>query len=122
MFVDAEIRYHFPIEVNIDDGEPVFLEQMLNGTSEFVRRGIAPNRPRNIDAIRASVRNAALTQGGEAWRAVTERGEVLCTYSVVDRAIELGANSVVTLHPLDQFWLAMARWQMAALLRCRSLG
>jgi hypothetical protein len=66
-----------------------------------------------MEAIRNFVRSVALAGHGEAWRAVTERGEVLCVYSVYDRADELrGTGSAITLHPLDQFWLAVARIQM----------
>ena len=50
--------------------------------------------------------------GSKAWRAGTERGEVLCAYSVYDLADELSGKPVITLHPRDQLCLAVARAQM----------
>ena len=42
--------------------------------------------------------------------AMTERGEVLCDFSVSDLAKELnGGKDCITMHPLDQFFLGVAR-------------
>ncbi|MGO8846427.1 MAG: hypothetical protein ACLQFI_14035 [Methylocella sp.] len=112
MFEDMEIGYHFPDEVYLDPGEPVILEKQLTGTSEFVKCGVAPNDARDMESVRAFVRHIALACEGEAWRAVTERGEVLCAYSVYDLAGELSGKPVVTLHPRDQLCLAVARARM----------
>ena len=109
MFDDLEIRYHFPDEIDLDPGEPVILEKQITGTAEFVTCDVAPNDVRDIESIRALVRRIALDRGGEAWRAVTKRGEILCVYSVFDLADELGAKPVITLDPLDQLSLAVAR-------------
>ena len=111
-FDDVEIRYHLPDEVDLDPCEPVILEKQLTGTSQFVQCGIAPNDARDMKSIRAFVRRVALARGGEAWRAVTERGEVLCAYSIYDLADELSGEPVITLHPRDQLRLAMARARM----------
>jgi hypothetical protein len=46
---------------------------------------------------------------GEAWRAVTERGELLCVFSVYDLAHEFSGKPIITLHPRDQLCLAAAR-------------
>lgn len=106
---DAKIRYHFPNKIELDAGERVVLEELLPGTSEFVERAVAPDNVRDMESIPAWVRSIALARGGEAWRAVTERGEILCAYSVGDLAKELGANPVITMHPRDQFYLLIAR-------------
>jgi hypothetical protein len=103
------IRYHFPDEVKLDVCEPIFLEKFQIGTPEFVQRETAPNNARDMASIRALVRSKALACGGEAWRVTTERGEVLCCYSVSDLARELGANTIITMQPRDQLCLAVAR-------------
>lgn len=112
MFDDVEIRYHFPDEVDLDRSEPVILEKLLMGTSEFVQCDVAPNDARDMRSIRALVRAVAVECGGEAWRAVTERGEVLCAYSVYDLADELTGKPVITMHPRDQLCLAVAGARM----------
>jgi hypothetical protein len=114
MFDDVEIRYHFPDEIELDPGEPVILEKLLPGGSEFVQCAVAPDNVRDIESIRALVRSTALDRGGEAWRAVTERGELLCVYSVNDLADELSGKPVMTMHPHDQLCLAVARLRMGA--------
>jgi len=112
MFAGPEIRYHFPYEVELDAYEPVILEKLQTGASKFVRCEVAPDDVRDMETIRAQVRSIALARGGEAWRAVTERGEVLCGYSVSDLAKELGAKTVITIDPRDQLCLAVARLRM----------
>ena len=112
MFDDAEIRYHFPNEIALGSGEPVILEKRLTGTSEFVQCHVAPNDARDMELIRAFVRHVALARGGETWRAVTERGEILFVFSVYDLADELSGKPVITLHPRDQLCLAVARARM----------
>jgi hypothetical protein len=112
MFDNMETRYHFPEEVDLDPDEPVILERQLPGTSEFVQCGETPIDSRDMESIHASVRNVALARGGEAWRAVTQRGEVLCAYSVYDLAREFSGKPVNTLHPFDQLCLAVARVRM----------
>jgi hypothetical protein len=106
------IRYHFPDEVKLDVCEPIFLEEFQIGAPEFAQRETAPNNVRDMASIRALVRSTALARGGEAWRATTERGEVLCCYSVTDLAKELGANTIITMLPHDQLCLAVARWRL----------
>ena len=114
MFDDAEIRYHLPDEVELDPHEHVMLEKLLPGRFEFAECAVAPDDVRDIKSIRALVRSTALARGGEAWRAATERGELLCVYSVSDLAEELSGGPVVTMHPRDQFCLAVARLRMGA--------
>ena len=107
------MRYHFPDEVELDAREPVIIQKLLTGTSEFVQCGVAPSDIRDMELIRAYVRSTAFARGGEAWRAVTEDGDMLCVYSVHDRADELrGTKSAITLHPRDQLCLAIARLQL----------
>jgi hypothetical protein len=65
-----------------------------------------------MESIRAYLRSTAFARGGE-WRAVTEDGDVLCGYSVNDRADELrGTKSAITWHPRGQICLAIARVQL----------
>jgi hypothetical protein len=118
MFDDLEIRYHFPDEIDLDPSEPVILEKLITGTSEFAKFAVAPNEARDIESIRTLVRRVALARGGEAWRAVTERGEILCAYSVEDLADELSGKPVISLHPLDQLCLAVARARMGVSVGC----
>ncbi len=92
MFDDVEIRWHFPEEVELDPREPVIIQKLVAGTSEFVKCGVAPDGVRDMDSIRAHVRSLALAQHGEAWRAVTQRGELLYVYSVL-RGHEWGFRS-----------------------------
>jgi len=82
------MRYHFPDEVELDPREPVIIQKLLTDTSEFVQCGVAPSDVRDMESIRAYLRSTAFARGGE-WRAVTEDGDVLCGYSVNDRADEL---------------------------------
>ena len=84
MFDEAEIRYHFPDEVELAPHEHVTLEKLLPNTLEFSEYAVAPDDVRDMKSIRALVRSTALARGGEAWRAVTKRGELLCVYSVSD--------------------------------------
>jgi hypothetical protein len=69
-----------------------------------------------MESIRAFVRRVALDRGGEAWRAVTEHGELLCVYSVNDLAEELSGKLVITMRPRDQLCLAVARLRMGVLI------
>ena len=89
MSKNLEIRYHFPREVELEADEPVVLERRLIGTSEFIRYGVAPNSARDMKSIRVILRDVALRHGGEAWRAITQRGEILCVFSAFDLAKEL---------------------------------
>ena len=119
MVDDAEIRHHFPNEIALGSGELVFCEKILSGpTVEWLRCDAVPEDVRDIESVRAFVRNIALARGGVAWRAVTERGEILCVFSVYDLADELSSKPVITLHPRDQLCLAAAQ----ALLNCSDGG
>jgi hypothetical protein len=109
MFDDREVRYHFPDEVELDPREPVIIQKLVTGTSEFVQVGVAPSDVRDMKAIRAYVRRIALTRGGEAWRAVTERGELLCIFSVYGLAHQLSGRNTIRLNDDDQYHLGVAR-------------
>ncbi len=65
-----------------------------------------------MESIRVLVRSTSLARGGEAWRAVTKRGELLCVYSVNDLAEELSSKPVITMQGRDQLCLAVARLRM----------
>jgi len=116
MLDSVEIRYHFPNEIDLELGEPVILEKKGTGAFEFVQCCVAPREVRDMESIRALVRSTALARGGEAWRAVTERGELLCAYSVGDLARELSGKPDITLHPRDQVCLVLARLRMGILV------
>jgi hypothetical protein len=106
----ALIRYHHYLdEIDLDPASPVIIEMTVSGECEFAQCGIAPDDVRNMDSILTLVRSVALAGDGEAWRAVTERREVLCDYSVYDVARELSGRSVITTHPHDQTCLAVAQ-------------
>jgi hypothetical protein len=111
MFDDDEkpIRYHFPEDFQLDPGERVFLDKIEPGTANWSRQSEIPEQAKTPELLQAYVRDVAITKGGEAWRAMTERGEVLCDYSVSDLAKELSGKECNTLHPLDQFFLGVAR-------------
>jgi hypothetical protein len=51
---------------DLDPREPVIIEKLLTGTSEFVQVGIAPSDVRDMESIRACVRSIAFVRGGEA--------------------------------------------------------
>lgn len=110
MFDDDEkpIRYHLPTgHFELDPGERVFLDKNKMGIS-WARRREIPESAMTPELVRAYVRNAAMTEGGE-WRAMTERGELLCVFSVSDLAKELsGGRDCRTMHPLDQLFLSLA--------------
>jgi hypothetical protein len=111
MFEDDEkpIRYHLSEDFALDPGEPVFLDTLETGTLNWVRGCDAPEDKRQPESLRAFVREVALTQGGEAWRAMSERGELLCIFSVYELAEELSGKKCNTMHPSDQYFLRLAR-------------
>jgi hypothetical protein len=53
MFDDVEIRWHLPEEVELEPREPVIIQKLATGTSEFVQCGVAPDHVRDMDSIRA---------------------------------------------------------------------
>jgi hypothetical protein len=82
MFDDDEkpMRYHFPEDFELDPGERVFLDKIEAGTANWHRESEIPDDAKTPELLRAYVRSTALANGGEAWRAMTERGEVLCDF------------------------------------------
>jgi hypothetical protein len=58
--------------------------------------------------LQAVLRNIALREGGEAWRAMTDRGELLRLFSVGDLADELSGRKTITLSDDDQYHLGVA--------------
>jgi hypothetical protein len=118
MFDEEEIRHHFPddeVDLALDPSEQVLLEKQLPGGIEFAQCGVVPDDIRDMKSIRAFVRRVALAGGAEAWRAMTERGEILCAYCVSDLADELGGGPFLTRH--DQLCLAAARSIMGGSVR-----
>jgi len=106
---EKPIRYHLSDDFLLDAGELVFLDQLETGTSDWVRRDSVPEDKKTPESLRAFVRETALQQGGEAWRAMTERGELLRIFSVNELATELSGNKTITMSPSDQYFLGVAR-------------
>jgi len=110
MFDDDEkpIRYHLDKDFVLDPGERVSIEKLDTGTTDWVRQFDAPEDAKTPDLLDALLHRVALDRGGEAWRAVTERGELLRVFSVYDFADELSGKEVITMHPRDQYFLGVA--------------
>jgi len=111
MFDDDEkpIRYHLSDDFELDPVDCVFLDRIETGTSDWVRRLEVPQDVKSPKSLEAFVRDVALKEGGEAWRAMSDRGELLRIFSVYDFAEELNGKKVITLHPDDQYWNCVAR-------------
>jgi hypothetical protein len=80
------IRYHFPLEVALDPREPVIIETLIPNSTDFKQWGIAPDDIRDMASIHAHLLEVARKHGGEAWRATTRRGEMLCAFVHKDGA------------------------------------
>jgi hypothetical protein len=108
MFDDEKlIRFHLPVGDFDLEGEPAFAEKYAAGV-DWDRQHQIPENETSPTALRAHIRNAALTEGGE-WRAMSARGELLFVYSVSDLAKELrGGRECITMQPLDSLCLALA--------------
>jgi hypothetical protein len=106
---EKAIRYHLPAHFVLDAGERILIERLEAGTTSWTYQFDAPNHVRSSDSLQNYLREIALEeQGGEAWRAVSERGELLRLYSVYDLAKELSGKQAITLHPEDQHFLGRA--------------
>jgi hypothetical protein len=92
---------------------PILIERKEAETSDWAYQCNAPEAANTPEPLEAFLRNIATAPGGPggyAWRAVTERGEVIRVYSVFDLWRELrGKETCITLHPLDQFLFRVAR-------------
>jgi hypothetical protein len=119
MIEDEEkpIRYHLTENFVLEQNERVFLERCETETINCVRQGDVPEHAKTPELLLPYLREIALTQGGEAWRAVTERGELLRLFTVSELAEELSGRTIITMHPKDQFWLAVARLRLNLPLR-----
>ncbi|MGA2841715.1 MAG: hypothetical protein ABSG18_16330 [Steroidobacteraceae bacterium] len=111
MFEDDEksIRYHLTKDFVLDPGEPVFLDKLEPGTTNWARQRAVPEDAKTPELLQGFMRETALAEGGEAWRAMTERGELLRVFSVHNLATELSGKEFITMHPVDQFFLSVAR-------------
>ncbi len=103
------IRYHLTEDFVLDSGERVFLDKLETGALDWVRQFDVPEDKKTPESLQAFVRVTAITQGGEAWRAMTERGELLHVFSVYELAEELSGKRAITMHPSDQYFLGVAR-------------
>jgi hypothetical protein len=119
MFEDDEkpIRYHLSEDFVLDSGERVFLDKLKTGTSEWIRRCEVSEDKKTPESLQAFLRETAITQGGEAWRAMTERGELLRVFSIYDLAQELSSKES-HMHPTDQYFLGVARARLGLPLFC----
>jgi hypothetical protein len=110
---EKPIRYHFAEDFVLDPDELVFLDKLEPGTMNWVRRGDIPEDAKTPELLQAFVPENALAQDGEAWRAMTERGELLYVFSVYDLAMELSGKKTITMHPNDQYFLAVAHERLS---------
>jgi hypothetical protein len=69
---------------------------------------LRPPARKSPKALGAFVREVALKEGGEAWWAMTDRGELLRLFSVSDLADELSGRKTITLHDDDPYHLGVA--------------
>jgi len=103
------IRYHLRSDFVLDPGERILIESLEADTTRWVYQFNAPNDVRTSHLLQNYLRKIAREKRGwEAWRAVTERGEVLERFSVYDLAKELSGKQAITLHRDDQELLANA--------------
>jgi hypothetical protein len=100
---EKPIRYHLSDDFELEPGERVFLEEIEPGTMNWVHRSEVSDDAKTPTALQTLLREIALREGGEAWRAVTDRGELLRVFSVYDFAEQLSGKKVITLHPDDQY-------------------
>ena len=106
---EKAIRYHLSSDFKLA-GERILIERLEAGTTSWAYQFDAPNNVWTSDKLKNYLRETALEKkGGEAWRAVTERGEVLRSFSVYDLANEVSGKQAITLHPEDQQFLGRAR-------------
>jgi hypothetical protein len=111
MFEDDEkpIRYHLTEKFVLDFGDRVFLDKLETATLEWARLCDVPEDKKTPETLQPFVREMAITQGGEAWRAMTERGELLCVFSVYEFAKELSRKKTSPILLTDQYFLGFAR-------------
>ena len=105
---ENRIRYHLSKKFELGPGERLFLDRYEVGPSTWVRQGDVPEDQKTPELLYPFLRETALTRGGAAWRAMTEIGELLCVFSVFDLAKEMSCKKTITVHPTDQFHLAVA--------------
>ena len=86
---EKTIRYHLRSDFVLEPGERILIERLEAGTTSWAYQFDAPDGVRTPHSLQNYLRETALEKkGGEAWRAVTERGEVLRSFSVYDLAKE----------------------------------
>ena len=110
---ELPIRYHLDEQFELERGERVFLDGVEAGTANWSRLGELPDDAKTPEALRAFVRDAALTQRGER-RAMTERGELLYVYGVAELSKELSGRDCISMQPFEQLCLSVARARLAA--------
>ena len=99
---------------DFESDECIYIESLVpTGPIVWQRHEDIPNNVNSIELLREYVRNAALTRKGrEAWRARNDEGDVLFVYSEFDRWREMTGKEQITMHPLDQAYLALARMEL----------
>jgi hypothetical protein len=109
MFDDEKpIRYHLTEDYELDPGDRVFADRLKTGTTDWERRLEITDHAKSPKTLQSVLRNIALKEGGEAWRAMTDRGELLRLFSVCDLADELSGRKTITLSDDDQYHLGVA--------------
>ncbi|MFA6207364.1 MAG: hypothetical protein WC689_14230 [Methylocystis sp.] len=76
------IRYHLPKDFELEAGERVFLERLETPTMNWIRHCDVPEEAKTPELLQSFLQEVLLALGGEAWRAMTERGELLGVSSV----------------------------------------
>ncbi len=106
-------RYHLPLDFALDPGERVFIERFDAEASRWAYHSNVPETARTPALLQSLLRELAFAQGGEGWRAMTERDEALRRFTVYDFAKELNGNKPITLSPKDQNVLGFARMRLS---------
>jgi hypothetical protein len=80
------IRYHLTRDYALDRDDRVFIDRLEPGTINWFRFSEAPTSQRHPVELEALLRDIANREGGESWRAMTDRGELLRVFSVSESA------------------------------------
>jgi hypothetical protein len=99
---------------DLEGNERIYIESLAPaGSIVWQRHEDIPSEVNSIELLRDYVRHAALTRkGSEAWRAKNEADDVLVVYSEFDRWREMTGKEQITMHPIDQAYLALARMEL----------
>lgn len=88
------------------------LESFESHSLNWLPRFAISDAPRSPEFLSALLRDVAIAMGGEAWRARIGKDDILCVYSVYDRAVELSGRKIITMRPIDRHFLQLAKSQL----------